>query len=366
MISSKERITTSQAITILITSILGVGILSLPRDLVDLVKGDSFIVLVLGTIVCIVIGFFIYKIIDYFPNKSFLEINSILLSKPIAYLIGIIVLIYYIWNIGLITRIFVEVIKMYMLGYTPTEVIAISMILICAYGARGGIESIARLSQLLIFLIVIPVVGVLSLTLGAADFSNLMPIFQSSPMEITSAIGTTVFSFSGFEILLIIGFFLRKPSDGFKIQYISLICIGLMYIFFAVVTIAVFGMVETSHLLWPTLTLVKVINFPGAFLENLDALIMGAWTINIFMTICMFNYVSALLFGEVLKTKESTYLSFSFIPITYIIALYPRNLAHVYDILGSKNMIIYQAFIVIIIPTILIVTAMIYKRVKKI
>lgn len=364
MISSKEKITTSQCITLLVSTVIGAGILSLPRDLVEAVQGDSALVLVLGTIVCILLGYFIHKIINSFPNKGFVEISEILLSKPIAYIIAILIAVYYIWNIGFITRIFVEVVKMYMLGATPTEVISVSMLLICAYGARGGIESIGRLSQLLVFLIIIPVILVFSFTLNSAEYTNILPVFQNSPIKIISTIPTTIFAFSGFEILLFIAFFLKKPSDGFKIQYITLISIGLMYLFFIIVTVAVFGPVETTHLLWPTLTLVKVINFPGAFLENLDALLMGAWTINIFMTICMYFYAGTIILGELFKCREVKYIPVSFIPIAYMVSLYPENLATVYNMLSSKFTVIYQAFVVIVVPTLLFIAALISKKVR--
>ncbi|SHK48757.1 GerAB/ArcD/ProY family transporter [Tepidibacter formicigenes] len=366
MISSKEKITTSQAITLLISSILGVGILSLPRNLVDEVSGAVFIVLIISTMICIILGYFIYKVIYYFPNKTIMQIGEELLTKPGAYLIGFVFFIYYVYSMGMVTRIFVEVIKMYMLKKTPSEVIIILMLIVCAYGARKGIEGIARLSQILLILMGIPVIVIFFFSLQTADFTNLMPISNASIPKILPSIFNTVFAFSGFEAMLIIGFFLRKPKDAFKIQYITLIFIGLIYIFFVVITVAVFGQVETSHLMWPTLTLVKVIDIPGAFLENLDALVMGAWTLNIFMTICVFLYNASLIIADILNCKEAGYFNFPIIPIVYVISLCPQNLAHVYDILNSKFSLVIQIIAMAVIPTILFIIAISNKKVKKI
>ncbi len=365
MISTKEKITTSQTITLFISTILGVGILSLPRNLVDKTKGDGFLVIVVATLVAILLGYFIYKIIDAYPNKSFIEIGEILVGKPIAYILAAILFAHYLYGLGVIIRIFVEVVKMYMLIDTPTEVIMISMLLICAYGARGGLECIARISQLLVFLIVIPIVIVFLFTLNVADFTNLMPIFTTPPLKVVSAIYDTTFSFSGFETMLIIGCLLRRPSQGFKAQYISLLCIGMLYLFFSIISVAVFGQVETSHLLWPTLTLVKVINIPGAFIENVDALMMGAWTLNIFMTAAVYIYACSLLIGDMLNCKETSYLNAPIIPLAYLFALYPKNLAHAYDIMASPMANGIEVGAIAGIPVLLFLVMIVRKKVKR-
>ncbi|SHH32769.1 GerAB/ArcD/ProY family transporter [Tepidibacter thalassicus] len=366
MISSKEKISTSQAVTLLICSTLGVGILSLPRNLVEKVSGAGFIVLIISTLICVLLGYFIYKIIYHFPNKTFMEIGETLLTKPVAYLACLIFLIYYLCSMGIVVRIFAEVVKMYMLKKTPTEVIIISMLFVCGYGAKRGIEGIARMSQVLLFLIVIPIMFIFLFSFETADFTNLMPIFNTDFSKIIISVGSTIFSFSGFELMLILGFFLRNPSKGFKIQYTTLIFIGVLYIFFSVISVAVFGQVETTHLMWPTLTIVKVIDIPGAFLENLDALVMGAWTLNIFITICMFLYISALITGDILSCKETNYFNYFFIPVVYLISLCPQNLAHVYDILNSKFMVSIQIMAMVVIPTIMFVILILKKKVSKI
>lgn len=365
MIYSKEKITSSQCIPLLISTTLGVGILSLPRYLVDKVKGDGFIVIIMTTLLCLLIGYSMYKIITYFPHKSFLEINSILLSKPIGYIVMSIYFIYYISIASVVVRVFVEVMKMYMLSETPTELILITMLFVCAYSAREGIEAIGRLSQFLLFLIILPIIGVYMFALQSADFTNIMPILDNNIMNLISSISLTLFSFSGFEILLIIGFFLKKPKEAFKIQYMTLISIGCIYLFFTLTTIAVFGQMETSHLFWPTLTLVKIINLPGSLLENLDAVIMGGWMINIFMSLSINFLVSSIILGEILDCKETNYLPYPLIPIIYVIAIYPSNLDNLYNIMESIFFNGIQILTVIVIPIILFALVIINKKIKK-
>ncbi len=365
MISTKEKISTSQMITLLMSTILGVGILSLPRNLADEVKGSGFIVIIISTFICIFLGYCMYKVVYRFQNKSLMQISSSILNKPIAYLICIIFIIYYLINMSMVARIFGEVVKMYMLKKTPIEVIMISMLFVCAYGSRKGIEGIARISQIIFFLMMIPILFIFFFSLESADFTNLMPIFNINLSKMLPTVFLTTFAFSGFETMLVLGMFMRDPKDGFKIQWISLSVVGIGSVFFTIVSIAIFGQVETAHLMWPTLTIVKVIDIPGAFLENLDALIMGAWTLNIFITICVFFFCTSLIMGDMLNCKEINHFDYAIIPIVYILALYPDNLAHVYDLLSNKYTVGVQLLAFAGIPFILFLFSKFSKKVKK-
>ncbi|MEJ8552830.1 GerAB/ArcD/ProY family transporter [Tepidibacter sp. Z1-5] len=366
MISTKEKISTSQMITLLMSTVLGVGILSLPRNLVSQVKGAGFIVIIISTIICILFGYCIYKVVYRFQNKSLMQISSDILTKPIAYLICMLFVAYYLINISMVTRIFGEVVKMYMLKKTPIEVIIISMLFVCAYGSRKGIEGIARISQIIFFLMMIPIMFIFFFSLESADFTNLMPIFDIELSKILPTVFLTTFAFSGFETMLVLGIFMKDPKDGFKIQWISLSAVGIGSIFFTIISVAVFGQVETTHLMWPTLTIVKVIDIPGAFLENLDALIMGAWTLNIFITVCIFLFCTSLIMGDMLNCKEINYFDYAIVPIVYILALYPDNLAHIYDLLKNKYTVGLQLLAFGGIPFILFLFSKFSKKVKKV
>ncbi|WFD10125.1 GerAB/ArcD/ProY family transporter [Tepidibacter hydrothermalis] len=365
MISTKEKIGTSQMITLLISTILGVGILSLPRNLADKVQGSGFIIIIISTVICIFFGYCMYKVIYGFRNKSLMQISSDILTKPMAYLVCIIFILYYLVNISMVVRIFGEVVKMYMLEKTPIEVIIISILFVCAYSSKKGIEGIARISQIILFLMVVPIIFVFFFSLETADFTNLMPILNVKASQVFPTVFLTTFAFSGFETMLVLSIFMREPKDGFKIQWITLIVIGIVYIFFSVISIAVFGQVETTHLMWPTLTIVKVIDIPGAFLENLDALIMGTWTLNIFITLCVFLFCASLVIGDMFNCREINYFDYAIVPVVYILAMYPDNLAHVYDLLNSKYTVAVQLMVFAGIPLILFLFSRFSKKVKK-
>ncbi|KXZ38891.1 spore germination protein [Alkalithermobacter thermoalcaliphilus JW-YL-7 = DSM 7308] len=366
MISSKEKITTSQAITFLMVCIIGSGTLTLPRVLVDEVGGDGLLVLIISTAIMLSLGYCVYKVISYFPNKSFIQIASILLTKPVAYVLSFMYIITYIIFGSVIFRILAEVTKMYMLRNTPTEVIIITMLIVSLYAIRAGIEPVARLSQIFIPLTIIPIVLVILPELRNADFSNLLPFFQSSPLSLATSVRNVVFSFAGFEIMLLIGVFLSRPSRGFEIQYKTIIPVGLFYIFIFISSVALFGQVEVTHMLWPTLTLVKLIDIPGAFLQNLDAVVMASWVILIFMSIVLTMYSATIMMTDLLNSKEHSYLVMPLAPIIYFLALYPSNLAQLYDMFSHIAVIVLETTIIIITPIILYLSLLIKKRVGKI
>ncbi len=73
----KDRITTSQAVVIIVNYILGTGILTLPRASVEKVKTpDVWLSVILGGILAMVSGVIMVKLSQQFPEKNILPIQS--------------------------------------------------------------------------------------------------------------------------------------------------------------------------------------------------------------------------------------------------------------------------------------------------
>src|SRR5690606_31094379 len=85
---------------------------------------------------------------------------------------------------GLEIRMFGEMVSQVMLPKTPLPVIILTMLLTTAYLVKSGVEATARMAEILIYFIFIPLVIVLTFIVVKADYKQLMPFFETDVVSI--------------------------------------------------------------------------------------------------------------------------------------------------------------------------------------
>lgn len=330
MIKNNDKISENQTTILIFTTILGAGILSLPSDVAKEAGPDSLIVVLLGGILALIFARIIGYIASKFPTETFVEYSAKILTKPFSIILNIGLIAYFLIFCSLNLRIFAEVSKSYLLNNTPIEIIMITLLFTSGYIVRYGIEPIARMSEILFPVMVVPLLIIFLPAIVDLDLSNFLPILRTSPLKLLRGILSTTYSYSGFEILYVIFPYIMKGEKLKRCINVSLFSIIFFYIYITFYTIGIFGYKETRVQLWPLLTVIKSINFPGFFIENLESLIMGIWTFAVFTSISSFHYTAALSLSKLIKAREHTYLVVPLIPIIYLMSLIPDSIVKVY------------------------------------
>lgn len=361
---NNDAIMSNQLFSILVINMIGIGILSLPRALAEKAGPDSLVVLLLGSVLFLIIALLIQKLIKKFPQKTIIEISNFLLFKPIGILIGFAYFIHLFLLTVLEVRAFGEITKNFLLPRTPIEVIIISFLLAAVYLVRSGIESIARLSVIVLPLSIFPAILVLLVTITDLDFTYFLPILRTPLPDLLKAIPQVIFSFLGFEFIVFLAFFVKDTKN---IKKTSIKCIGfvsMVYFIFTTITIARFGIEENKNLLWPVVTLFKSVDIPGTLLENVEAVIMSTWLLSIFMTVAISYYGAVFLLSRILKSKEHNYFALTLLPLIYALSLIPENVAQVYEYMEMYSNYFGTIF-AIAIPILLFFISLFRKKPKK-
>lgn len=361
---NNDKIMSNQLFSVLVIDIIGIGILSLPGTLAKNAGPDSLIVLVIGSLLFLVQALIIQRLVTKFPHKTIIEITKTILFKPLGIFIGSLYFLYLLIVTGIIVRAFGEITKNFLLTKTPIEVVIISFLITAIYLVRSGIESIARLSVIALPLAIIPAIIVMLLAIPDLDFTVFLPVLHTSLPKLIKVLPQVFFSYIGFEIILILGFFVK---DTHNIKKTSIKCIGLIsivYFIFTAITIARFGIEENKNLIWPVVTLFKSVDLPGTLLENVEVVIMSTWLLSIFMTVAIAYFGAVLLLSRILKSKEHNYLSIILLPIIYVISLIPENVAEVYDYMDMFANYLGTAFAVVI-PIVLLFISFFRRKSKK-
>lgn len=363
MKQNNDVISINQMISILMLTMVGTGVLTLPRNLAVVIPYDHWIILLAGGLVAAVTAVIHSFIIKLRPGKEYFEILCDGLSRPVAYIVGVAYVVYFTVLIGLLTRLFGEVIKVFLLTKTPIEVINISILASCIYLGRKGVEVLGRLITFLLPLIIIITMLIFSLSFIKTDFRNLLPVFKITFIQALKGIPVTILSFIGIEMLLLFGVHLEDPKQSTK-AVIAVAAVALFYLLIIAATFAKFGPIQIKYLVWPTLDLFDTIELPGLFIENIQVIVMGTWVITVFTTIAPAYLAGVTMAKSITKSKDHAYLVTPFLPFIYFASLIPENLGHLYEIVNEFNKY-FASVVIFVIPTIVLISLVIQGRFRK-
>ncbi|MCH3965316.1 MAG: Ger(x)C family spore germination protein [Clostridium sp.] len=352
----KNFITSFGLFSTIVVTVIGVGIFSYPREVVDIIGTDSWIVTIIAGILIYLLLYVAYsaiKLNDY--NKLYIILKNNF-GRLFGNIFALVFIAYNIFAISFGMRIFTEVIKMYLLEKTPTEFIFVVTILTSIYLVRGGLESLIKFNEISFWIMFVPIIIIFMFALNKAEFSNILPVLNNSPYKYMEALKSTIYSFSGIEIIYIIAPFLKSKFSLIKTAGKSILFITLFYVTVVILSLAIFSKNQTGILLWPTITMMKSINVNGLFIERWEGAVMAMWVMFYFTTFSNIYYFSSDILKDMFKLKSVNITAVILGIVIYMIAIYPKNIAVLYN-LGNKIIIPFFVFNVIILPIIIFLFA---------
>lgn len=355
-----REITAIQATAILISTIIGVGVLALPRLAVEAADTGASLVTFLGILLAFVGLWLITKLGMRFPEKSIIRYSEDILGKWSGRIGSVCIIVFFAVLTALAAREFGEVVITSVLQRTPLEVTVIVMLLLAAITTRNDISTFAYIHMFYLPFLLAPGLLIVALSLKNATPVNLLPILGNEPKGMFTGILTVSALFQGSFILTMVIPSMRRPEKAMKASLWGMLVAGGLYWVIVVATVAVFGAEEIKLLLWPTLELAKTTSLPGGILERLDAAFLAVWVTAVFTTLYSSYFLTVHAISELFRFRDHKMFSFFIFPFVFVIALLPQNVLHMYQIIESVGRI--GLWITIVYPSLLFVVAMIRKK----
>jgi len=357
---------------LIILGAMGTGVIVLPRRIADLMPNslqDGWIVAVLLTLAAMAIAALICFAIRCVESavkeknpSSFLVSVQLLMSKPVANIIFVLLLVKIIIAAAFEIRIFMTVTNEILLPLTPLPVIGGLMLLLCAYAAAKGIETRARVAEVLFIIMILPFLFLFIFAVYDADFTNLQPVLRStSPRTVAFSIFRLGFIFTGLECLLLISPFVKKDKPLIRPVVSAVAFAGIIVTGITILTIAAFGQGLINEP-WPVLRMMDMINLPGSFIERQEALVFSFWIITVFVLGSAMLFFGGVLFNDLTKQRNNKLpIKFSLCVVitavlVFIVCLIPLDKNEIYYYLDIMYMT-SGLFFLVIFPLILILAA---------
>lgn len=347
----------------IVVTVVGVGVFSYPNRMANIVGTDGWFVTILAGVLCFFFLTLIYRVVNRNNYSTFYRMLEDNLGRFISKGFGFILCIHFIFSVALGMRVFAEVIKMYLLEQTPTEFILLLMILTGIYLVRGEVSALVKFNEIAFVAMFVPMIIILIFATRGGELANVLPVLQSKPIEYVKALPYATYAFGGFEIAYLIMPFMREKDGIRKAMFNSILFITVFYIIVTILCLMFFTKEHTKNLLWPTITLIRAIVIPGAFIERWEGIVMALWVMFYFTTFVNMYYFSGDIVKEAFDLHDIKLSSSIIAPFIYIIALYPQNIAELYDLSGKITPLL-SLFSFIVLPLVLLLFTSLKRRRK--
>ncbi|MCC3355821.1 GerAB/ArcD/ProY family transporter [Bacillus sp. REN16] len=358
-----KEITVIQATTILISTIIGVGLLALPLFAVRTADtGAPFVTLSGIAIASIGLGLITFLGMRH-PQKSIILYGEDILGKWLGKVPNIVIILFFAVLTGLTSREFGAVVITAILKQTPLEVTVIIMLILAALSTRNEMNVFAYIHNFYLPIVLAPALIVVALSLKNANTLYLFPILGNEPGNYLVGAFTIAALFQGSFIITMIIPFMRHPQKAINASIWGMVIAGGLYLLIVIATVAVFGPGEILNLLWPTLELARTTSIPGNILQRLDVVFLSVWVIAVFTTLLSSYMFTVHSISQMVGLRDHKMLSFFILPIVFVIAMIPQNILQLYDVIqifGRLGLIITIGY-----PALLICVDLIKKKVKK-
>lgn len=335
MLSANERITPRQFQILFILEAFGTGFIVMPRLAANYAGQDGWLVALLLILPGLLFVAMVSGIAKNFGNEPFALYLRRLLGSPLSAVICFVLWAKILFCAGLELSIFGGIVQAMLLNRTPPWVVYIVILAVAAYAAAKGIETRARLAEILIIVIAIPLFVLGILALFNIDFGNLQPALVTPPQDLAKGVLSLGFIFTGIEFIFIAVPYLNKPQEGQRAALNAMAIAGIVMVIITAFTLAKFGPYNTQALDWPVLKMMDMINVPGSLVARQEALVLSFWMLSVFAFMAASVFYGAALGRDQTNIGKHKWWVVASAVIICLVAMYPISRNDAYMLLNK-------------------------------
>ncbi|WP_369902197.1 spore germination protein [Bacillus manliponensis] len=244
----------------------GAGVLGFARIIAKAAGYDAWMgVVINGILIHILIWMMYYILKD--TEGNIIDFHQHVFGKWLGNAISLIFMAYFfIMSISVI-RTYVEIIQVWMFPTATTWMLTTFLCIVSYYIISSGFRIITGICVLSIS----GTLGYMLLSIWMAkyaNFENLLPFFSHSSGDILQATKLSVFSMTGFEMILMIYPFLKTPEKSAKPAQYGALFSNVLFLFSTILAFGFFSEKQLSKTIWSQLSMTQVVKLP--FIERLE------------------------------------------------------------------------------------------------
>ncbi|MDF2936984.1 MAG: spore gernimation protein [Paenibacillaceae bacterium] len=353
-IRTDDKITTSQAAVFLTNTVLGAGILTMPRSITQAVKTpDTWLTILLGGAVILPVILLMVKLCQQFPGETVFQFAGRIVGKLPGGLLCLLLVIYFVVIAGFEIRSLAEVTLFFLLEGTPIWAVVIPFIWVGTYLVCGGINSIARVYQVVLPITILVLLVSYAVSLRLFNINYLRPVLGDGLMPVFRGLKSSILVYSGCEVVLTLVAFMQFPRQAVKAMLGGIAIPLVLYLLTIIMVVGGLSIdcVITSS--WPTIDLIRSFEVTGFFVERLEFPLMVVWLMQMFCNFCSFFFQASLGISQVFKISIRPVI-FGLVPVLFLITMMPKSLHDLFSLGNAIGLAGAVLFFLLPVPLLLV------------
>ncbi|MHC1694170.1 MAG: endospore germination permease [Eubacteriales bacterium] len=357
----KSVVNNRQLFFLLIITISGISLTSLPKNAIEASGNGAWFSLLLLAILFSVGSIFVTTLNKKFEGKTINEYSSLLIGKIGSKIISVIYSIYFLLVIVLLIRVIGTQINSGFLPNTPLLVILIVIIATTSYIGSRGITNIARLCEIYGIIFIVTMIVLHTTMLFFGDVKYIMPFFEVGQIkQYMTGMGKLIVPFLGIEILMLIPFGRGNKNSTITV-FLAIMFIGLFYIFSVESSTMITGplsIVTTENSLIEALRETRI---PMTFLlERPDLIFILVGISGFISTLSVVFHMANSSISHLVTKKSNSNLMPILTPVVFIFSTFVLNDKST-ELLMDKVLPVIGLTVAFLIPIIMLIIAKVKK-----
>ena len=278
MYAENGKIASRQTFRLYVFDLMGIATLLLPPYLAKLCGVDGVFAIVIGTTAGFLYLFYLGWIMKKMGKDmcSFLQEDAFPLVKNATY---ILIMLHSILTAGFCAYVFANLMQYSLIREMSYTTILLVILVVAAYAVSGGIESRARVYEVLFWFVLIPYVFMMIAALRNFELVYVDDWLQTDGISLAKGIYLVFLLLTPlFFSLFLIGEKEKNYGENMvKTVVASILVSAIILLGSYVILIGNFGAGALGNMRYPVVTLMSTIQFKGNFLKRMDALMLAVW-----------------------------------------------------------------------------------------
>lgn len=291
MFSDNNRISTRQIFRLFVFDFIGMSTLVLPGVLAQLNGCDGLFAIVAGGGLSSVYLWYLARVMREMDGELTPYMKKSL-SVWLSVVLGVLLLMHCIIEAGYGAYVFADVMKKSLVGEESYTLILVLILLVTAYAIRSGIESRARVYEVLFWILFVPLLIMFVIAANDVDFSYMGPFFTHSVSSVADG-GFEVFCYlTPLFLVLFFPAYVKQKSrkkmiaSVYAALWFAVIVLLIMYM----ILLGNFGDRALGTMQYPAVILMSNIHLRGGFVKRLDAFMIAIWFFTLFALVGVFLF----------------------------------------------------------------------------
>lgn len=320
--NKKNRlITSTELFFILVGCIIGMGITSLPEDVVSVARQDGWISTIIGGIYPLYIVLMGAVIIKKYPNSNIMNLSKAYFGKIIGNILNLLFMFQFLFYVVLVISGSSNQLRAYSIYFIPHFKMVMILSLVACYASIKGLKVLARFTVITFFLLCIVILAS-TVTFRASSILNVKPFIGAGIPKILEGSIQSSFAYANMELLLVIYPYVQEKKYILKAALISVLVIVLIYTWIVFTTIYFSGPDLVVKQLWPFSFVAESFKIP--LINNFRYINIIIWIILAYKTIAIEFYATTKIFNNITKIKRKT-ICFLLLPVIFILPMFIEN-----------------------------------------